>query len=159
MPISTIESTDVRTSETITLSDDGGWCWFESPGALQHGSILLIGSVASGGHDKNRHGNIELHIYDCSTKITEHVTLHEQFELDDHDGPALLVRPDNRLLVLYAKHGTEPYNYSRLSLANTNSFHQFHPVELYTPSPRTHLCKSLPSFKRIRPCLQFFSRS
>jgi hypothetical protein len=87
-------SSDVRTSETFIISDDGGWCWFESPGALQYGSLLLVGSVASGGHNKNRHGNIELHIHDCSTQITGHVTLHEQVELDDHDGPALLVRPD-----------------------------------------------------------------
>lgn len=132
-------STDVRTSETFVLSDDGGWCWFESPGALQHGSLVLVGSVASGGHVKSRHGNIELHIHDCSTKITEHVVLHEQFELDDHNGPALLVRPDERLLVLYAKHNTESHNYSRISLNDAKPFTQFTPVQLYTPSPNTEL--------------------
>ena len=132
-------STSVHTSETFILSDDGGWCWFESPGALQHGSLLLVGSVASGGHDKKRKGNIELHIYDCSTQITEHVTLHEQFELDDHDGPALLLRPDGRLLVLYAKHGTESHNYSRISLTDENFFRRFGPVERYVPSLTTEL--------------------
>lgn len=133
------KSTDVRTSETFILSDDGGWCWFESPGALQHGPLILVGSVASGGHDKNRHGNIELHIHDCSTKVTESVILHEQFELDDHNGPALLVRPDERLLVLYAKHNTESHNYSRISLADEKPFRQFTPVQLYRPSPSTEL--------------------
>lgn len=132
-------STDVRTSETFILSDDGGWCWFESPGALQHGPLILVGSVASGGHDKSRHGNIELHIHDCSTKITENVVLHEQFELDDHNGPALLIRPDERLLILYAKHNTESHNYSRISLADAKHFTQFTPVQLYTPSPNTEL--------------------
>ena len=137
-----VKSTDVLTSETFTVSDDGGWCWFESPGALQHGTILIIGSVASGDLDKKRHGNIELHIHDYSTQTTEHVVLHEQFELDDHDGPAMLVRPDGRLLVLYAKHGTEPHNYSRISLPDAKSFNQFSPVELYTPSPTTELTYS-----------------
>ncbi len=133
------KSTDVRTSETFILSDDGGWCWFESPGAIQHGSRILIGSVSSGGHDKRRYGNIELHIHDCSTKVTERVALHEQFELDDHNGPALLVRPDERLLILYAKHNTEPHNYSRISLPDAKPFTQFTPVQLYTPSPNTEL--------------------
>ncbi|KAG4069840.1 hypothetical protein HA402_009547 [Bradysia odoriphaga] len=133
------KSTNVRTSETFILSDDGGWCWFESPGALQHGSTILVGSVASGGHDKNRHGNIELHIHDCSTGVTERVILHEQFELDDHNGPALLVRPDGRLLVLYAKHNTESHNYSRISVADAKPFRQFTPVQLYEPSPSTEL--------------------
>jgi hypothetical protein len=139
MSSSTKRSTDVRNSETFILNDDGGWCWFESPGALQHGSLLLVGSVASGGHDKNRHGNIELHIHNCSTQITEHVILHERFELDDHDGPALLMRPDERLLVLYAKHGTESHNYSRISLPNVEAFREFGPVQLYTPSSTTEL--------------------
>lgn len=132
-------STDVRTSETLILSDDGGWCWFESPGALQHGSLILVGSVASGGHVKSRHGNVELHIHDCSTTITEHVIIHERFELDDHNGPALLVRPDERLLILYAKHNTESHNYSRISLADAKAFNKFAPVQLYTPSPSTEL--------------------
>jgi len=133
---------NIHTSETIVLNDDGGWCWFESPGALQHGSLLIVGSVASGGHDKSRHGNIELHIYDCKTQKTELVTLHEQFELDDHDGPALFVRPDGRLLVLYAKHGTEPHNYSRISLPDAKSFLELSSVEIYTPSPTTELTYS-----------------
>ena len=133
------QSTDVCTSETFTLSDDGGWCWFESPGALQHGSLLLVGSVASGGHDEKRHGNIELHIYDYSTQVTDHVILHEQFELDDHDGPALLITPDDRLLALYAKHGTEPHNYLRVSLTDAKPFRQFSAVQTYTPSPTTEL--------------------
>jgi hypothetical protein len=132
-------SSDVCTSETFIISDDGGWCWFESPGTLQYGSLLLVGSVASGSHSKNRHGNIELHIHDCSTQITGHVILHEQFELDDHDGPALLVRPDDRLLVLYAKHGTESHNYSCMSLPDVESFRQFNTVQLYTPSSTTEL--------------------
>ena len=132
-------STDVQTSETIVLNDDGGWCWFESPGALQHDSLLLVGSVASGGHDRKRIGNIELLVHDCSTKSTDCVVLHEQLELDDHDGPALLVRPDDRLLVLYAKHGTEAHNYSRISSKDAKAFNQFSDVELYTPSPTTEL--------------------
>lgn len=135
----TTRNTNISNSETIVVSDDGGWCWFESPGALQHGNLLLIGSVASGGNNENRRGNIELHIHDCSSQITDHVILHEQFELDDHDGPALLIRPDNRLLVLYAKHGTEAHNYSRISLLDAKPFRQFGPVQLYTPSPTTEL--------------------
>ncbi|UJR23955.1 hypothetical protein I4U23_026923 [Adineta vaga] len=139
MSIAKLKTTDVSTSETIVFNDDGGWCWFESPGALQYGSVLLIGSVASGGNDKNRRGNVELLTHDCSTQITDRIILHEQFELDDHDGPALLIRPDNQLLIFYAKHGTESHNYSRISLPDTNSFRHFSPVQLHTPSTTTEL--------------------
>lgn len=139
MSLSIKRSLDVCNSETFVLSDDGGWCWFEYPGALQHGPLILVGSVASGGHDEKRHGNIELHIHDCASNVTKRVTLHEQFELDDHDGPALLLRPDGRLLAFYAKHNTESHNYSRISLPDAKQFCEFGPVQLYTPSPSTEL--------------------
>lgn len=129
----------VPIGETFIISDDGGWCWFQFPCALQHDSLLLVGSVASGGHDEKRRGNIELHVHDCLNHITDSVILHEQFELDDHNAPALLIRPDGRLLIVYSKHGTEPHNYSRISIWDDNKFAQFSPVQIHAPSPTTEL--------------------
>ena len=126
-------------SETIVIDNDGGWCWFESSRALQLGSILLIGSVASGGNDIIRRGNIELHVYNCTSKSSARVILKENFELDDHDSPALLLRPDGRLLAVFAKHGTESKNYLRLSSPNHNEFDKFDPIQTFEPSSTTEL--------------------
>jgi hypothetical protein len=54
-------------------------------------------------------------VYDLTTEQSTVVELHNQLELDDHDSPALLVRPDGRLLTAYAKHGPEAHFYYRIS--------------------------------------------
>ena len=89
----------------IVLSDDGGWCWFESPRALFQGSRLIIGSVASGWSDASRRGDSNAIVHDLATGTTSTFELHNQLELDDHDSPAFLARPDGRIVTLYAKHG------------------------------------------------------
>ena len=48
-------------------------------------------------------------------RTTTIIELHTQLELDDHDAPAFLVRPDGRLLTLYGKHDSENHFYYRIS--------------------------------------------
>jgi hypothetical protein len=50
-----------------------------------------------------------------ASRQTRIVELHHALEADDHDSPALLVRPDGRLLALYAKHNAENLIYYRIS--------------------------------------------
>jgi hypothetical protein len=102
----------------IVLSQDGGWCWFESPRALFQGSRLIIGSVASGWNDASHKGDIDAIVHDLASGTTSTIELHNQLEEDDHDSPAFLLRPDGRFVTLYAKHGTENHFYYRLSGAN-----------------------------------------
>jgi hypothetical protein len=99
----------------IVLSDDGGWCWFESPRAIIVNNKLIVGSVASGYLDASRQGDIEAIVHDLSSETTNIVELHDRLELDDHDSPAFLSRPDGRLLTLYSKHGAENDFYYRIS--------------------------------------------
>jgi hypothetical protein len=101
--------------DPISLSTDAGYCWFEDRRALFVGERLLVGTVASGWADPARRGDIEAIVYDFDQqKVTSH-ELHDRLELDDHDSPAFLVRPDGRVLTLYAKHGTENHFYYRAS--------------------------------------------
>jgi len=102
----------------IVLSDDGGWCWFESPRAIIVGNKLIVGSVASGYMDANRRGDIEAIVHDLSSGDTNIVELHDQLELDDHDSAVFLARPDGRLLTLYGKHGGENKFHYRISEPN-----------------------------------------
>ena len=126
----------------ITLSDDGGWCWFESPRALFQGNRLIIGSIASGWKDASRKGDVNAIVHDMTTGTTSTIELHNKLELDDHDAPAFLVRPDGRLLTLYAKHGTENHFYEHLSNANDPT--TWATEQTFTPSASTQLTYSNP---------------
>lgn len=79
------------------------------------GNRLVVGSVASGWNTANRKGDINVIVYDFDTAKAAEIELHNQLQLDDHDAPGLLVRPDGRVLAVYAKHDNEDRIYSRLS--------------------------------------------
>src|SRR5260221_4765293 len=112
---SVAEAGSLATAIQMVLSEDGGWCWFESPRAILRGDQLIVGSVASGWKDPARKGDIELIVYDFRTQQLNTFELHNQLELDDHDSPALLVRSDKKLLAMFAKHNVENHFYYRVS--------------------------------------------
>ncbi len=91
------------------LTDNGGWCWFQDERALIHNGALWVGSVASdGGADgQHRGGNVQVTRYDLTTGDTACFVLAERLESDDHNAPALYVRPDGRILALYSKHSRD----------------------------------------------------
>jgi hypothetical protein len=106
----------------VVFNDDGGWCWFEDERVLVVNGKLVIGSVAAGTKDPNRLGDIEVVSYDIGTGRSTKATLHRGKDaadrkrwLDDHNSPAFAVRPDGRLLAMYARHGNEEKIYYRIS--------------------------------------------
>jgi hypothetical protein len=101
----------------LVLTNDAGYCWFEDPRALFVGQALVVGNVASGWQDASKRGDIESVVHEFDSKKTTVTQLHDRLELDDHDSPAYLLRPDGRLLAMYAKHGTENHFYYRVSSA------------------------------------------
>src|SRR6266545_4348989 len=101
----------------IVLSEDGGWCWFQGPRALFFGSRLVVGALSSGYSNAGIRGNVRALVHDLSTSKTTIIELHPQLELEDHDSPAFLIRPDGRLLALYGKHDSENHFYYRVSQA------------------------------------------
>jgi hypothetical protein len=100
----------------IVLNDDGGWCWFEDPRVVVDAGNLVLGSVANGSHDPARKGDIDVVSYDLAAGTLVRSTLHKNLQADDHDSPALLLRPDGRWLALYSMHGTENRIYYRFSV-------------------------------------------
>ncbi len=98
-----------------TFNDDGGWCWFQDERAVVDGNRLLIASVASGARDPSRKGDIEVVSYDLESGKLTRFELHDKLLLtsrgklaqDDHNAPALLVRPDGRYLAVYTNHGRD----------------------------------------------------
>jgi hypothetical protein len=101
------------------LNSNGAWCWFQDERALvdPERQLLVVGSIASGGGTDGaaREGDLDLNVVDLSAGDVQVVTLHEGFEADDHDVPALWRRPDGRWLAVYARHKTDDNTYWRIS--------------------------------------------
>jgi len=103
----------------ILFNDNGAWCWYQDERALvdQTNDTLLVSSVAAGeGVDgKTRGGDVDLVSYDLKSGAATRIVLHHSFSQDDHNTPALLIRPDGRYLAMYTKHNLENYSCWRIS--------------------------------------------
>jgi hypothetical protein len=95
----------VPTSSIIQFNDNGAWCWYQDERALvdTKANKLIIGSVASGG---SRNGNIEAVIYDLAAKKSTLYTVSTSIaaNIDDHNAPALIIRPDGKYVAMYSTH-------------------------------------------------------
>jgi hypothetical protein len=131
----------------IVFNDDGGWCWFEDERAIIYKDRLLIGSVAAGVHEPARCGNVEVVTYELSTGRKRLDVLHPNLsdgpasQYDDHNSPAFLVRPDGRILTVYAKHGPENHFYYRISVEPDNPA-AWQPERTFVPSETSRITYS-----------------
>lgn len=92
---------------------EGGWCWFQDPRAIIHSGHLIIGSVQGNGS-----GPALVGVYDLrQQKSLGSVTMHDDFDRDDHNSPVFYRRPDGALLAMYARHAREKLHYYRISHA------------------------------------------
>lgn len=84
--------------QTITLSDDGTWCWFSDPRAIMmNDNSLLTGFVTED-------GSVTSLLYNFKTNEKRFSVLSEKLEVDDHNNPAFLQRNDGHLLAFYTEH-------------------------------------------------------
>ena len=90
------------------INDNGAWCWFQDERAIvdPETQTLVVGSiaVAEGPGGEGRAGNVELTVVDLRSRTAHVVVLHEAFEADDHDVPALWRRADGRWLYTLSLH-------------------------------------------------------
>ncbi|WP_370979336.1 BNR-4 repeat-containing protein [Agaribacterium sp. ZY112] len=99
-------------SSTRFLSD-AGWCWFQDPRAVIHNEQLIVGGISG------TNGDIRIGVYDLKEKrLLGQRVLDAGFERDDHNAPVFYLRPDGRLLAMWAEHGKESRHYYRLSEVN-----------------------------------------
>lgn len=103
----------------IVLNDNGAWSWFEDERILIDpvANKLVVGSVAdaAGAQGAQRNGDIDLISYDLGSGKRDHVVLHAGLQADDHNAPALLIRPDGRYLAVWNTHGSTQLHYHRVS--------------------------------------------
>ena len=116
-----------------TLARNGGWCWYQDPRAIVHDNKLVVGSVTGAG---DRAGDVRESVYDLkSKKHLGTVVLHEKLESDDHDVPALYVRPDGSILAVYARHGRNDNSRHRLRISKPFDPTKWGPVEEFDHGP------------------------
>jgi rhamnogalacturonyl hydrolase YesR len=101
-------------SKYTTFMKDGGWCWYQDPRAIIHDGKLFMGAVKGNGT-----GPALVGVYDLDAdKPLGNVLMQDNFDHDDHNSPVFHVRPDGRVLAVYAKHNRDTFHYSRISDPN-----------------------------------------
>lgn len=80
------------------------WCWFGDPRAVYYNGYTYIGWISSS-------GDVVIGKHDNATKIMTTSVLHPNLEIDDHDNPSILIRPDGRLMVFYSAHAGQQMYY------------------------------------------------
>src|SRR5262245_54269130 len=91
----------------VTFNDNGGWCWYQDERAVVDTKTnkLIIGTEASGG---TRSSQAEVVMYNLATGGTPmRYTLPSSLAtstVDDHNSPALLIRPGGNYLAQWAGH-------------------------------------------------------
>ncbi len=91
------------------FSSGGAWSWFGDPRAVYHEGKYhrtYTGWVAPD-------GSIQVASYDHDSGRQVIVTLKARLQVDDHDNPSILVRPDGRLMVFWSTHAGPTMWYRR----------------------------------------------
>jgi hypothetical protein len=68
------------------------------------------------------------------------VELYDRLQQDDHNSPAFVLRPDDRLLTLFARHGDDSLFYYRTS--EPDNWSEWSPMRTFIPTNKTRLTYS-----------------
>ncbi|MEX0882776.1 MAG: BNR-4 repeat-containing protein [Cyclobacteriaceae bacterium] len=83
------------------ISEDGSWCWFQDDRAILKGNKVLFSGVTST-------GNNTITEWDLNTHLTQTTQLTSgSLPADDHNVGALMIRPDGKILTVYAGHSID----------------------------------------------------
>ncbi len=101
-----LPTSPVAASSIIQFNDNGGYCWYQDERAVvdTKANKLIIATTASGGP---RNGQNEAVVYDLATSTGKRFTLPSSLatsNVDDHNSPALLIRPDGKYLAQWSGH-------------------------------------------------------
>jgi hypothetical protein len=84
--------------------DSGGWTWYNEPKAVYYEGThkrTYFGWV----NQYTADGMVRVAMFDHETNQTVVHIMKTKYAADDHNHPAIIVRPDGRLLVFYTGHG------------------------------------------------------
>lgn len=115
-----------------TLTDDGAWCWFSDPRAiLTSNKQVITGWV-------KKDGTIEVAQLNPQDHTVETRVLFEKMEIDDHNNPAFVELPDQRIITMYTWHGSKNGIVSQKTKL-PNDIHSFSEPSIIRPGIETLL--------------------
>ncbi len=93
------------------LTDDGVWTWFTNPRSVCYDGThrkQYTGQVRT-------NGDVTVSSFDADTGAYVETVLRAAIEIDDHNNPAVWVRPDGRVVCFYSAHNSLSNVYYRIS--------------------------------------------
>jgi BNR repeat-containing family member len=99
-----------------TVAPSGAWCWFGDPRVLHHENRTYIGFITN---NPDGTGDITIAQYDHDTNQLTSSVVRPGFPRDDHNNPAICIRPDGRVVAFYTGHQQAelPMHYVRSKVA------------------------------------------
>ncbi|HJS08374.1 MAG TPA: BNR-4 repeat-containing protein [Pirellulales bacterium] len=121
-------SADDSPRNLVVFNDNGAWCWYQDPRVVHdpENNTLLIASVAAfeGVDGDRRGGDVDIASYDLKSNDSWRFVLHHALlTQDDHNTPAVLIRPDGRYLAMYTRHNQDNFTYWRISTRPHDATH------------------------------------
>lgn len=153
---STAETPSPPVSTVSTFTEDGAWCWFQDPRAVYHEGTHR--RTYSGWMTKS--GQLVVGQFDHDTKRIDSVVLEEEWDINDHNTPSFLVRPDGHIMVFYARHNkvglftrrsSNPEDITEwgpeIVVSDEDRITYSHPVQLKSENNRLYVFWRGPSWK------------
>ncbi len=105
---------DVRSFYGYEFEDEGAWCWFGDPRAVNFTNdegtidVTVIGYI-------DVHGSIKATQINNLTGKVDEVLIRTNIQPDDHNNPTFVMIPDGRIVVFYSRHTDEACFWYRVS--------------------------------------------
>jgi hypothetical protein len=117
------------------LTKDGTWCLFSDPRAIYLQDIddfIMTGFVTED-------GSIASLLFNLKTGLIQQSVIRKNLEVDDHDNPAFLRRPNGQLLAFYTKHHNTNLYMNKAELKN--GFMMWSDADSINPNGKDDLAK------------------
>jgi hypothetical protein len=101
---------------SLQITADGVWTWFNDERAIFHEGALFTGYVKRNGQYGVTRYNLE-----TNESFDMVISTGNSQQQDDHNNPSITIMPDGKLMILYAKHLGGSQFYQRTSLVNQPS--------------------------------------
>ncbi len=105
---------DVKSFYGYEIEDEGAWCWFGDPRAINFTNdagtidVTVIGYI-------DVHGSIKATQINNLTNKVDEVLIRTNIQPDDHNNPTFVMIPDGRIVVFYSRHTDEACFWYRVS--------------------------------------------
>ncbi|MFK7843887.1 MAG: BNR-4 repeat-containing protein [Rhodothermales bacterium] len=142
--------------QVSTLTEDGAWCWFQDPRAVYYEGSRR--RTYTGWMTQN--GQLVVAQLDHDSQQINTIVIEEDWDVNDHNTPSFLVRPDGHIMVFYARHNkvglftrrtSAPEDITaweeEITVSDADRITYSHPVQLRSEAGKIYVFWRGPSWK------------